>query len=121
MKNLSSLIIDEAYAQTNELIPCQDGSMADPSIGCAEAPSAIVNTQSDVLEIIMKTADAIVTIAVIAAVAVLIYGGIYYAASMGQEEKLKKAKNIIFWSIFGLIVTLLAKYIVRAILLLIGS
>ena len=117
IKTLLSLIIGKAYAQ--ELIPCEDGTMADPIVGCIETPKAIVGSQSEILGIILKSADAVVTIAVAVSVAVLIYGGITYAISMGSEEKIKTAKNIIFWSIFGLIVTLLAKYIVSAVLVII--
>jgi len=112
-------IIGTAYAQGQNLIPCADGTMADPTVGCAEAPKAIVGTQSEILSIILKTADAVVMIAVIASVAVLIYGGIVYAMSMGNEDKMKTAKNVLFWGVFGLIVALLAKYIVSAILVII--
>jgi len=101
------------------LIPCDDGTMADPIIGCANTPSAILSTQSSLLSIILKVADAIVTIAVGLAITVIIYGGIMYAISLGNEEKIKEAKSILFWSIFGLITALLAKYIVVAVLILI--
>jgi hypothetical protein len=112
-------IIGAAYAQGQNLTPCEDGTLADPTVGCVETPKAVVGSQSEILGIILKTADAVVMIAIMASVAVLIYGGIVYAMSMGNEEKLKTAKNILFWGIFGLIVTLLAKYIVSAVLLLI--
>ncbi len=59
------------------------------------------------------------TIAAAGSVIALIYGGIIYATSLGNEERLKNAKGILFWSIFGLIVALLAKYIVSAILVII--
>jgi len=101
------------------LIPCDDGTMADATLGCANTPSAILSTQSSLLSIILKAADAIVTMAVALAVAVIIYGGIIYAISLGNEDKIKEAKNILFWSIFGLITALLAKYIVAAVLVLI--
>lgn len=117
IKDILSLIIGKAYAQ--DLIPCEDGTMADAVVGCIETPKAIVSTQSEILGIILKAADAVVTVAVVASVGVLIYGGIVYAISMGNEDKLKTAKDIIFWSIFGLVVTLLAKYIVTAILVII--
>lgn len=117
IKELLTLIIGTAYAQN--LIPCEDGTMADPTVGCIETPKAIVNTQSELLSIILKTADAVVTIAAVVSVAVLIYGGIVYALSMGNEDKIETAKRIIFWSVFGLVLALLAKYIVMAVLVLI--
>ena len=112
-------IIGTALAQTPDLIPCPDGTMADSTVGCAEVPKAIVSPQSDILSLILKTADAVVMIAVVASVTFLIYGGILYAMSLGNEEKIKSAKNVLFWSVFGLIVALLAKTIVSAVLVII--
>lgn len=117
IKELFTYFIGTAYAQN--LIPCEDGTLADPTVGCTKTPEAVVSSQSEILSIILKTADAVVTIAIMASVAVLIYGGIAYAMSMGNEDKMKTAKNILFWSIFGLIVALLAKSIVGAILVII--
>ncbi|MDH5597034.1 MAG: hypothetical protein OEY44_02925 [Candidatus Peregrinibacteria bacterium] len=114
---LKDLLVQIAFAQ--ELIPCQDGTMADPVIGCIETPAAILSTKSDLLGIILKVADGIVTIAVAIAVAVIIYGGITYALSLGSNSKIRQAKNLLLWSVFGLVVALLAKYIVAAILVLI--
>lgn len=119
IKSLWTIIVSNAHAQ--ELIPCEDGTMADPSIGCIETPAALVNTQSEILGIILKSADAVVSIAAAVSVIVLIYGGIIYASSAGSDEKIRKAKNIIFWSIFGLVVALLAKYIVSAVLVIISQ
>ena len=112
-------IIGTALAQSQDMIPCADGTMADPTVGCTEAPKAIVSTHSEILALILKTADAIVMIVAMASVAFLIYGGIVYAISVGNEDKIKNAKNVLFWSIFGLIVALLAKYIVSAVLVII--
>jgi len=121
--NLINLIIANAYAQVNppgrDLIPCQDGTFADPTIGCTDTPAAIVNAQSDLLSVILKAADAVVSFAVIGAIIALIYGGIIYSMSMGNKDKIQKAKNILFWSVFGLLVALLAKYIVTAVLAII--
>lgn len=109
--------IKAAHAQ--ELIPCEDGSYADPSIGCAQVPAALVNPDADTLSIVLSIAEKLVDVGVIASAGFLIYGGIFYALSVGNELKIQKAKRVIFWSIFGLILTLLAKYIVSAILLFI--
>lgn len=114
-----NLIIGTAYAQAQNLIPCADGTMADPTVGCPEAPQAIVNPNSDLLGVILKAAEALVMIAVVASIGFMIYGGIVYALSVGNEDKIKSAKNTLFWSIFGLIVALLAKYIVTAVLVII--
>ena len=119
MNKLLSIIVKKAYAQ--ELIPCEDGSMADPIVGCVETPASLVGVESSILKLILKVADGIVTLAVGLAVATLVYGGITYALSLGNEDKIKQSKNVLFWSVFGLVVTLLAKYIVAAILLIINQ
>lgn len=46
-------------------------------------------------------------VAVIAVIAVMI-GGIMYLLSSGEEEKTKKAKNIIIWALVGVLVSVLA-------------
>jgi len=114
MRNLLNFIIEKAYAQ--DLIPCKDGTMADPTVGCTQAPDAIVNSQSSLLSIILQVADGIITLVVAVATISVIYGAILYTTSLGKDEKLKKAKNLLFWSIVGLATSILAKYIVQAVL-----
>jgi hypothetical protein len=109
MNKILSKIIETAYAQ--ELIRCSDGTMADPSIGCVETPSAIIGSESSLVQIILKGANGLMTFVAGLAVIILIYGGIRYAMAMGSEEQIKKAKRIIFWSIIGLIVALLAIFV----------
>ena len=47
------------------------------------------------------------------AVAMIIYGGISYTMSAGSAEKITKAKNVILYSVVGLIVVILASAIVN--------
>jgi len=117
MKEILNKIINVAHAQ--EYIPCEDGTMADAIVGCSKSPKAIVNAQSEILNLILKTANSITTIAIALSVIAIIYGGINYIISKGNEERIQKAKKILFWSLFGLIVTLLAKYIIMSVLLII--
>ncbi len=112
------LISFKAYAQ--ELIPCEDGTMANAEVGCSKAPESILSSQSTLLNVILKIANGLVTIAVGGAVIVLIYGAIRYTTSMGNEEKMESAKRTLFWGIFGLILALLAKYIVISIIAMIS-
>ncbi len=49
LKALMAQIIGRAYAQ--DLIPCEDGTLADPTVGCITTPKAIVHTQSEILSI----------------------------------------------------------------------
>lgn len=107
-------IIATAYAQ--DLISCPDGTMADPSIGCVQTPGSIVSPESSILQIILKSISAFMTFVVGVAVITLIYGGIRYALSAGDESQIQKAKRILFWGIFGLVVALLATFVTNFIL-----
>jgi len=107
-------IIETAYAQ--ELISCPDGTMADPSIGCVETPGAIINPESNLVQIILKIANGLMAFVAGIAIAIIIYGGIRYAIASGDEEQIRKAKKIIFWGAFGLIVGLLAVFVTDFIL-----
>lgn len=110
MNKILTYIIETAHAQ--DLIPCPDGSMADPSIGCVETPGIIINPESNLINIILQLADGLLLFVAGVATISLIYGGIKYATSVGNEAELSKAKRILIWSIFGLIVALLAKFVV---------
>lgn len=52
----------------------------------------------------------------IVAVVVIVIGGIQYMTSTGEQEKIKRAKNAITYSIVGLVVTLAAFAITNAVL-----
>jgi hypothetical protein len=107
-------IIAAAYAQN--LTPCQDGTFADPSIGCVKTPSSLVSAESDLARIILKFANSSMVFVIGIAVITLIYGGIRYTMAAGNEDQIKIARKIIFWSIFGLIVGLLAVFITNFII-----
>ena len=109
MKSILNSIIGKAYA--SDLIPCQDGTFADPEIGCTKVPDALINSQSSIAEVLLKVASGLLTFIVSLAIASLIYGGMRYSMATGRKKEITKAKNIIFWSIFGLIVAILAKYV----------
>lgn len=109
LSELFTTIIDKAYAQN--LIPCPDGTMADPDIGCTKVPDALINSQSSIAEVLLKIAGGLLSFIVGLAVISIIYGGMRYALATGNKKQIEIAKNIIFWSIFGLIVAILAKYV----------
>jgi hypothetical protein len=111
---IPSFIINLAYAQ--ESLPCPDGTMSDPLIGCATVPAGIVNPESGLLDILLKFTSVIMAFIASLAVIVLIYGALRYAMNQGNGEEAGKAKKIILWSIIGLIGGLLARYGVEFIL-----
>lgn len=108
------LDITKAYAQ--DLIPCPDGTMADPMIGCVTMPGSVANPESGIAELILQIASTFMAIVAIAAVVMLIVGGITYALSAGDDEKIRNAKRMMFWSIFGLIVALVARFTAQLVL-----
>lgn len=113
--NIDNLLnIGKAYAQ--QLIPCADGTMADPSVGCVKAPVAIANPETGIPEIILNIASGVMGLASIACVILLIYGGIIYATAAGDNDKISKAKKVIFWGIIGFLVSFLARYGAQAVL-----
>lgn len=114
MSKILIKIIEKAYAQ--DLISCPDGTLADPSIGCVTTPSAIVRSESNLVEIILKIANGLMSVVAGIAVIMIIYGGIRYAMASGSEDGVRKAKAIILWSVVGLIVALLAVFITNLIL-----
>ena len=103
-----------AYAQN--LIPCPDGTYAEPSIGCVTTPGAVVAPESSIVDLILRVASIFMAVVAGVAVVALIFGGISYAMALGNDEKLQKAKRMIFWSIFGLVVALIARFGVQFVL-----
>ena len=96
-----------------ELIPCPDGSMADPAIGCVSVPGHLVQPESDMVLLLLNSAGGLMWIVSALAVFTMIYGGIRYMTAAGEEEKIDQAKRILFWGGVGLVVALLARYMVN--------
>lgn len=103
-------------AHAQELIPCPDGTMADPAVGCATPPVTVVNPSSSLLEIILRFSGILMTFIVSVATMVLIYGGIRYAMAAGDQDQTQSAKRVMFWAVFGLVLGLLARFVVQFIL-----
>ena len=95
------------------LIPCPDGTMADPMIGCVGTPVGLVNPEMGIGELIIKIADISLTGVIAIATAFLVFGGVRYAMALGDEEKLHQSKRIMFWSVIGLVISLSAKIIIQ--------
>lgn len=50
----------------------------------------------------------------------LVWGGTMYIISFGDETGIKRAKTIVIWSIVGLVVIILAFFIVRTVTSILG-
>jgi len=90
--------------------------MADPSIGCTNAPPSAVSSYTSITEVILNIASILMSVTAVAATALLIYGGIMYAMAAGDDEKIKKSKRIMIWSMVGLAVSLIARTVAHFIL-----
>jgi hypothetical protein len=102
-----------AFAQSaNTLIPCADGTMADPSIGCVTMPAGLANVNTPISEVILNIAGVALTAVIVVATGFLIYGGIQYAMAVGDEEKLQKSKRLIVWSMIGLALAVTARMLI---------
>lgn len=103
--------LQKVLAATGEL--CSDGTIKDPSVGCIETPAGIVDSNTNLSDLILKSANLILMFAGSIAVIMLIVSGLQYATAMGDEEKMNQAKMNFKWSGIGLIVSLSAYGIVE--------
>ena len=118
MNNFLLKFTDDSYAQ--DLISCPDGTMADPSIGCVQTPAALVNPESGLLEIILKFSSGMMFMLAGVATITLIYGAIRYIMAAGDENQIQTAKRIMIWSVVGLVIGLMAGYIVQFVIDIVG-
>ncbi len=107
-------LIQKAHAQ--QLIPCPDGTMADPSIGCVAVPGSLVSTEANLAEMLLNFSVTFLAIVIAIAVLGIIYGGIQYAIAIGIEEKIQRAKRTILWSVIGLTIAIIARFVTKFIL-----
>ena len=90
------------------------------TIGWTTPSTGIDPGWSDPGVIATTVVDVLVWAVGIAAVLFIIFGGIKYATSGGDEKKVASAKNTILYAVIGLIVALLANVIIRVVLNAIG-
>lgn len=107
MKNVLNYIYDGAMA--NSFIDCPDGSRADASLGCIEAPSSIVNRSTGVNELLISSAEIFLWGVIILSTMGLIYSGIQYSLAQGDELKTQKAKRSFLVGLIGLSLAVLAR------------
>lgn len=81
----------------------------DPSTGqCLP----VINSIGDVWLIVAAVIEMLLRIAGIAAVIMVIFGGIKYTTSMGSPEAVNAAKNTITYSVIGLVIAVSAAFLV---------
>lgn len=89
---------------------------AAPSIDCGGLPWCSTNTSSDkpIQFVSGLIAELIKYVAVIAVIALMI-SGIMYLVSWGEDEKVKKAKTWIIWSLVWVLLSVSSWYIINLI------
>lgn len=97
------------FAPVPEL--CPDGTPKDPSIGCINAPSSLIEATRDPAHALFSASNALLILVIGIATLALMWGAIQYITATGEEEKQSRAKRTMTWSILGLIVALFAKLI----------
>ncbi|MFC1663716.1 pilin [Patescibacteria group bacterium] len=65
-------------------------------------------------ELIDNIINFIFMVAIVAAPAMIIIGGFFLVTAVGDPEKIDRGKRIIFWSLVGLVIIMLAKGLISA-------
>lgn len=90
------------------------GGLADKS--CANASSKICQGAGDINSLTKSLINALLTILGAVAVISIVIGGLRYVTSDGDAGKIKSAKDVILYSVIGVIVAILSYAIVNFIL-----
>jgi uncharacterized membrane protein len=99
------LLFQTAYAQDG---PFNQGIVDAEKV----AEGGGLSTKSDIFPIIASIIQFLLALSAILAMGVIVWGGIMYIMSLGDESKAEKAKTIIKYAIYGVIVVLLSYVIV---------
>ncbi len=71
--------------------------------------------------LIRKALDLVLPIAGVTAVAMLVYGGFMFMLSSGDPQKVQQSRNVITWTIVGIIVlfsfTMIVRFVFNALLI----
>jgi hypothetical protein len=128
--SLKRILIGLTGVAVAVLIVAGAGSTAlakDPfnGVDCSKAPGSAVctgKTNSDENPLtgpngtIRRVTGLLARIAGVAAVIVIMVGGFMYITANGESNKISEAKNVIIYAVVGLVVIVLAQYIIIFIL-----
>lgn len=95
----------------DKLTPLQSPDCANLGINCPQTPTGL-QVSNYMLGLIVP----LLTLAGIVFVAALVYGGIMYIISTGDESKSSKAKLVIIYAIAGLLIIGIAGIVVNVLL-----
>ena len=122
MKTLKQIIISAAFVLGFGLVlaPMSVGAVSVIEDTCADplnANSTICKSKDDDIKgVIGAVVNALLFLLGIAAVIVIILGGITYTVSAGNEASIKRAKDMILYAVIGLVIAFSAYAIVNWVL-----
>ena len=107
----TSLISNQnIYADSKDVV-CQGIGLTGPNGTCNE------DTSGPTVDSLIKTVISILSYLVgIAAIIMLILGGLKYVSSAGDSTKVKSAKDTIMYALIGVLIAALAQVLVRYVL-----
>lgn len=76
---------------------------AQDPLGVGKVPSEGLY-QQDLREILPKAINWLLSIAAVVALLAIVWGGLQYITSLGDESKAKTAKSVIFYAVLGLLI-----------------
>ncbi len=77
------------------------------------APGNLPNTPFDVM--ILNITSWLLSLVIILALLVIVYGGVYYITSVGEADRIETAKTILTYGIVGLVIAGLSYAIVATV------
>lgn len=91
-----------------------------PELSYAQAKTSFTNPlppgltgENALKNVIVRLINFMLSVAVVLAVGALVWGGILYITSLGNDKRTQLAKTIIFSAIFGLVIIILALLLVQ--------
>ena len=91
-------------------VTCPEGSLKGTANTLAECN---LTGENDLMETILQIIQVVIGVLGIVTVAIIILGGIQYVTSVGDSQKVKKAKDTILYGVIGLVIAILAFAIVN--------
>lgn len=82
----------------------------------ATAGTAGLRTNTNISDIVGKFIGALITLLGIVFVVLFVYGGFVWMTAQGNEEKIKKAKNILTSAVVGLVIVFASYAIASAVI-----
>ncbi len=128
MSKITKIVVAGAMALFAVILPtkvyaasvtCPSGSVR------TTAPTAVEcnveETDRNVWDIAKQIINVIIGVLGIAAVIIIVLGGVNFVTSQGDPAKIKKAKDTIMYGLIGLVIAVLAFAIVNFVLASLGS